>query len=315
MRFIVFSFLFFLAQFSVAQICQRWSDPKFAGQLDILFLRKASGLSVSKNFLSRMYHINDSGDGPYFYVTDINGHDTQKVIIPTSYPSDMEDLSLGPCEFGNCLFLADIGDNLQSRRQIEVWITPEKEIYSSQVEDFKRIILKYPDRAHDAEALAIHPVTGDLYILTKEADYLNERRASRAQLYMLPAQNLITAREDVAEKLRFITEIDLPWMNYDFGLFGQIATSLDFSPDGKRLLVLTYENAVEINFEAIQLNFQTRTWNEGSDFQVIRWPQLVSQQESVAYAQDGRSFYFTSEFNPELGDQQSQIYQVFCEDP
>lgn len=315
MQFTFLSFLIFFSSLSFAQVCQKWSVPQAVGQLDTQFLREASGLSVSKQFLSRMYHINDSGDGPYFYITDFTGHDTQKVIIPTSYPTDMEDLSLGPCEFGSCLFLADIGDNLQSRRLIEIWVTPEKEIYSSQVESFKRIVLEYPDHAHDAEAFAIHPQTGDLYILTKEADYLNERRASRARLFVLPAQKLSAAHEGQPETLQLVTEIDLPWINYDFGLFGQIATALDFSPDGKRLLILTYENAVEINFEMINLHLQTRAWNEGTDFQIIRWPQLVSQQESVAYAQDGRSFYFTSEFNPGFGDQQSLIYQVFCEDP
>ncbi|MNT76007.1 hypothetical protein D3C72_2149590 [compost metagenome] len=101
-------------------------------------------------------------------------------------------------------------------------------------------------------------------------------------------------------------------MNYDFGLFGQIATSMDISPDGERLLVLTYETAIEFNLSLISATSQTRTWKEGVDYKRVDLLSTASQIEAISYAADGKSFYFDSEFNPTYGDTEAPLFRVNC---
>src|SRR5690349_18401504 len=101
----------------VASLCAQWSGPVQVGTLDPAFLPEASGIAVSRQYEDRYYHINDSGDGAAFYVTDSAGQKTRKVAIRGYKPQDTEDLALGPCDGGGdtCLFVGDIGDNAQKR--------------------------------------------------------------------------------------------------------------------------------------------------------------------------------------------------------
>lgn len=305
-----------LAAFSLpahAELCQEWSAPEKVGALDTNFLNEASGLALSKQFPGRLYHNNDSGDGPFFYVTDHSGKGTQRVAFDSEKPVDVEDVAVGPCPSGQCLFVGDIGDNKRVRDHLTLWMIPEQATFPEKVRDARHLTLVYPDHAHDAESLAVHPITGDVYLLTKEADYNVERRAHAARLYRLPRALLNSAGADSSISLEFVGEIDLPWMLYDLsGLFGQIATSMDISPDGKNLLLLTYQNAVEIPFDRLQGPIFSRSWEEGKDYRVIRWPELVSQQEAIVYGADGNSFYFDTEYNPDYGDKEAPLYRVSC---
>lgn len=290
-----------------AKLCEEWSAPTKVGTLDTKLINEASGLAISRQFPNRAYHINDSGDDAYFYATDLEGAHTQKVRFSVSFPRDVEDIALGSCASGSCLFVADIGDNFNKRLFLTVWKFPELANYSTTI-TAKKNILVYPDGAHDAESLAIHPVTGDLFVLTKAADWVAETAA--------PAK-LFRARRAALEKstrveLELVGEIDLPFLLPQFAFDGQIATSMDFSPDASRLMILTYYNALEVNLESLRGPIQSREWKSGVDYRFISWTPNTSQQEAVAYAADGKSFYYTSEFNPKNGDQDAPLFQVSC---
>ncbi len=61
--------------------CDTWSEPQQLGMLDHQIIPEASGIAVSRAFEDRLYHNNDSGDGPYFYVTNWAGAATQTVTV------------------------------------------------------------------------------------------------------------------------------------------------------------------------------------------------------------------------------------------
>ncbi|MCI0482170.1 MAG: hypothetical protein L0213_11360, partial [Candidatus Dadabacteria bacterium] len=69
------------APVSRAALCKRWSDGEKAGALDHLQIDEASGIAVSSKFPGRLYHVNDSGSGPYFYLSDLSGGKTRAVRI------------------------------------------------------------------------------------------------------------------------------------------------------------------------------------------------------------------------------------------
>jgi hypothetical protein len=218
-----------------AQLCQQWSQGIRTGELQVQ-LQEASGMAASRQFPGRLYHINDSGDAGQFYITRLDGSDPQAVRIAGFDPEDTEALSLGPCPQqspNSCIYIGDIGDNDSRRNSIEIVVVDEVGNFSKTAKPRSRLKIRYPDRPHDAESMAVLP-DGTIFILTKES----------------PAR-LFKAKPNVAEQtLTFVTTLDP----------GGRPTDMSISDDGMRMLVLTYKDAVEytIDFmhsQKITLNF------------------------------------------------------------
>ena len=280
---------------AAAEICGKWGDAKKAGTLDHLQVNEASGIAVSRKFPGRLYHVNDSGGGPYFYVSGMEAKGTRPVRISgyESRRSDFEDMTLGECSPGkSCIFIGDIGDNQKSRDYAEIIVIEELPDFGSMTAPLKRIKIAYPDGPHNAEGLAIHP-GGDIFILTKEEEK-DLTKAYPARLYRLPGDKWRNAGEDVIA-LEYTGEIDIPSLLPDASPLGRIVTSLDIAPDGKKFLVLTYEDAVEfgIDLSAGKLK-QAAEMKEGKDYRVVEITSLP-QQESVAYVDGGTGFIYDTE--------------------
>jgi hypothetical protein len=75
------------------------------------------------------------------------------------------------------LYIGDIGDNASARAAIDVYRVPEPHAGDAATAAAARMRLRYPDGAHDAEALLVDPLRGDLVIVTK---FLGGARAYRA---------------------------------------------------------------------------------------------------------------------------------------
>lgn len=278
------------------ELCRKWDSGENTGQLDSSIINEASGIAVSAKFPGRLYHVNDSGGGPYFYTTDISGKQTKKVKIEgyKNRRSDFEDLSIGRGNSSNTrLFIADIGDNRERRDYVELISIEELESYGRSVAPAATIKLVYPDRAHNAEGLAVHP-NGDIYILTKEED-LDKDKAYPSKLYRLSFERRMNAGKQPV-LLEYVGDIDIPSLVPEASTFGQIATSLDISPDGKRFLILTYEDAIEFNHDlSVSKIKDTEDMKEGVDYRIIEINSLP-QQESVSYLPDGSGFIYNTEY-------------------
>src|SRR5207247_1030146 len=82
---------------------------------------------------------------------------------------DWEDIAVGPCSSGTCVFLGDTGDNDMNRTQYAVYrvAEPDPAAGAKQMVPSTRLPFVYPDGPHNAEALLVHPTTGDVYVVTK----------------------------------------------------------------------------------------------------------------------------------------------------
>ncbi len=243
------------APFALGQACAGWNEAVHIGEL-ARPIDEASGLAASRRFPGRLYHINDSGDTGRFFITGMNGGNTREVGIDGFAPLDTEALGLGPCGGGrSCLFVADIGDNERKRTAIEIVLIDELETFDASVTPRRRIRLRYPDGAHDAESMAVHP-NGAIFILTKEQP---------AKLFKVSGQTLVQV---------MTLDVNRP-------------TDMAIADDGKRLLVLTYRDAIEfgIDFQ----NFQAPTYRQEVPIQPLQ------QEESIAYLPGSRSFVYTTE--------------------
>lgn len=281
---------------SMADLCGKWGEAKKAGVLDHTLIKEASGVEASRKFPGRLYHINDSGGGHYFYISDIKGELTKKIKISGEAikKSDFEAVSVGKCSDISCLYIGDIGDNKSTKEFVEIIAIEELEEYGASVEPLYRIKVQYPDQPHNAEGMAVHP-NGDMYIITKEEN-LRDLEAYPAKVFRLPSEKVQKKSSKIAT-LEYLGEIDLRILNPSKTAFGQVVSSLDIAPDGKSFIVLTYENAIEFNIDLSSDKIKPSSkLQKGVDYNVIDIKSLP-QQESITYLPDGKSFLYNTEYH------------------
>jgi hypothetical protein len=151
---------------------------------------------------------------------------------------DWEDIAAGPGPVRDRLYLyvGDLGDNNSVRSEIVVYRIPEPTSLDDksskarpQVSQAAEVIrLRYPDGSHDAEALLVHPSSGDLYIVNKVTFASPSVYKAAAPL---STNKVIT--------LTRLGDLKLP------SLFGGIITGGDISPSGTRVALCDYFGGYE----------------------------------------------------------------------
>lgn len=263
-------------------LCTRWSGPATVGELDVAIIMEASGLAISRDG-KRLYHIND-GEDPVFFVTDAEGGGLRHVRVAGFTPLDLEDLGYGRCGQAQCLFLADTGDNAARREHVQIAMIHETDNFAGEVNPLRVVTARFPDGPHDVEAIAIHP-DGDLLLATKRRPGIG----SPSQLFRLMSAQLATAGEQV---FAMVGEIPVPALTSRGLPVRRVVTSMDISPDGARLMLLTYDLAFEIALDPQRI--LPGKWTEGRTHRALDIAPLI-QAEAIAYDRDGRSILYSSE--------------------
>jgi hypothetical protein len=152
------------------------ATPSVAGTVASPDLLEISGLTASRTQEGVLWAHNDSGDVARVFAMGTDGADLGTFTLTGAQATDWEDMAIGPGpeEGVDYLYLADIGDNGAERPNIVVYRVAAPAVDSSstpaasELPDVEALTLTYPDRAHDAETLLVDPVSGDLFIVTKE---------------------------------------------------------------------------------------------------------------------------------------------------
>jgi hypothetical protein len=126
---------------------------------------EASGLAVSRRTPGVLWSHNDSGNAAVLFALDRTGAVRGRVHLPVR-TSDWEDVSAAPCPGGDCLYIADIGDNFFARRSVRIYRVPEPSPGDARTAPPELFTATYADGRHNAEALFV--VGTDLYIVTKD---------------------------------------------------------------------------------------------------------------------------------------------------
>jgi hypothetical protein len=177
-------------------------------------LPEASGAALSRRTPGLLWSHNDSGE-PLLFAFDTSGALRGRVRVPNTAVEDWEDVSAARCPAGNCLYIADIGDNERVRRQVSVYRIPEPQAEDKQSDAAEVFTAAYPDGPHDAEALFI--VGDNAYIVTKGAS---------TTLYRFPTP----MRAGTQMKLERVAELPL-----------KRVTDAETSPDGAWVAIRTGE--------------------------------------------------------------------------
>lgn len=129
-------------------------------------LLEASGVAASRKSPGVLWSHNDSGEPTLLAIT-ADGASIGRLWIARAAVEDWEDVDVGPCPDGSCVYVGDIGDNNARRGSLTIYRVPEPdsggEVRSRKTESMR---LTYPDGPKDAEALAVLP-NGSVYIVTK----------------------------------------------------------------------------------------------------------------------------------------------------
>ena len=149
-------------------ICDDWQPPELVSVEDIGFgVTESSGLVyVDGEFRT----IGDAGGEPVLYTFGADGSARGEQRIDGATNTDWEDLAAGPCSTDDdttCIFIADIGDNDETRTSITLW---RLAVSGEARETATACKLTYPDgESRDAEALLMFP-DGTVRIVTKKND-------------------------------------------------------------------------------------------------------------------------------------------------
>ncbi len=250
--------------------CDRWKAD-WPPVKPVSAMVEMSGVVSSQMYRDIVYHIADSGNDPIIFISDMKGKLLHQIRYADS-ASDTEALSQGPCPWGgSCLYVADTGDNFHWRSKKRIYAIDEKSLYTTALHSAE-LEFQYPKQDRlDAEALAVHPLTGDMFIFSKETN--------RSRVFRIPAKAWQkNAGGQVAEPVGFFL--------YD------MITDAAWSADGKRLLLINWQGVFERTGQADAEHSEREGWLPYE--RKIRLPTLA-QQEAVAFLPDQRSIIYTSE--------------------
>jgi hypothetical protein len=266
-----------------------YEPPVRLASLEDRAINESSGIVASRRNPGLFWTHNDSGDGPVLYAFDLKGKSKGRWLVSGAQAVDWEDIAAGPGPQPgvNYLYIGDIGDNGSERDYVTVYRVVEPSLTDKEAaagnnqhttEPAEAIRLKYPDGKHDAEALLVHPSTGDLYIITKVFDTASGIYKLKAPLSSASLNRLVR-----------VGQISVP------SIVGGLITGGDIAPDGRKVVLCDYVNAFEM----------TLPENSADDFDQI-WKQPMAtielgprqQGESVGYSLDGNAILATSEKRP-----------------
>jgi hypothetical protein len=274
---------------SVLILVQNYGPPVKLANLAVSGLNESSGLVASRTNPGAYWTHNDSGDGPFIYAFDTRGQSLATFRVNGATNRDWEDIASGPGPGGSqanrsYLYIGDIGDNDSKRSEIVVYRIPEPQLTPADknttpkrprtTDPAEAIRLAYPDGAHDAEALLVHPTTGNLYIVTKVV--LGNPGIYEATA-PLTSGKLIT--------LKRLGDLQTP------SLLGGAITGGSISPDGRHVALCDYFGGYEMSLPATSKNFDDIWKRKPAGFNLGK----RKQGESIAYRLDGNAVLATSE--------------------
>jgi hypothetical protein len=261
------------------------SQAKVIARLEDAAIDESSGLVASRRNPDLFWTHNDSGDDPLLFAFDREGKRRGVWRVEGAKARDWEDIAIGPGPLHGQPYVGDIGNNQNARDVVIVYRFPEPAIAAGDVESSRRnplrtetadaIRMQYPDGAHDAEALMVHPFTGEIYVATKTT-------AASTVIYKLSG----TPSTAQVNTLVRVGEVRIP------SPFGALITGGDISPDGQRVVLCNYLSAYELQLPAASKGGFDAIWKQTVTEISLG---LRQQGEAVCYRLDGAAILATSE--------------------
>jgi hypothetical protein len=189
-------------------------------------IEESSGVLAGRRDPGVLWTHNDSGWPARLFAIRPGGEMVATIEIDGAENVDWEDISFGPCPAGDCIFIADIGDNNAAREFVSVYRLPEPDPRGARAGADARFDFVYPDGPRDAEGLFVLP-SGEMYVVSKGT------RDHAAALYRYPGE-LRTGPPVTLERVAALSPGPLE-------LLDQL-TAADASPSGRWVAIRSYQS-------------------------------------------------------------------------
>lgn len=218
---------FLLLLFITITSCTNYGQLKVVADLPGS-LKENSGMVSLKD--STVWIVEDGGNKDELYKINFKGEILKTLEVKNGDNDDWEDLTKD--RLGN-VYIADIGNNNNTRKNLTIYKVPNPEIEPGDKIDAEKIELKYPEqkefppkkdkRFFDAEALFHY--NKKLFIVTKNR---SNPFTGNAYVYSVPD-------EKGEYEATLVAEINLcsDWETCQI-------TGMDISPSGKKVIALSY---------------------------------------------------------------------------
>lgn len=274
-----------------------FGEAKLVGRIESDGLVECSGLETSMLDSDLLWAVNDGGNGPFLYALGLDGRDRGRVRVAGAKNRDWEGLDTFLWQGRAMILIADVGDNQRRHESHTLYVVDEpgpgrgRPGFSGTVDMTWHIDFSYPDGNHDAEGVAVDATAGEVLILTKRDD--------PPLLFAVPLSATVAGRSVTARRVGYIDRIPPPSDQdrlHVFGAFYSQPTALDLSPDGRRMIVLTYQHAYLFS------RLPGDSWASvvGGQPVLVRLPpphagRLLRQREAICFSPDAMSLLVTSE--------------------
>ncbi|MBE0643531.1 MAG: hypothetical protein IH600_05590 [Bacteroidetes bacterium] len=248
-------------------------------------LAEISGIAPSRLRDGLYWLHNDSGGEARLFAVDTNGITLATCELLGTANRDWEDLASVTLNGTAWLYVGDIGDNDKKYATVSVSRIREPQVQANWRDSTitaaaETAVFRYPDGAHDCEALMVDPRDGGILLL--------EKNGTSCGVY---AAAWPGAGGEAA--LQRIAAFRLP---FEFSLW-RLVTGADMHPGSRRIAVRTYTAVLEYLAPA---GSTPAALFDSTAVQNISTPGLT-QAEAVCYSRDGRDILTTSEgVNPPL---------------
>ncbi|MBC8263208.1 MAG: metallophosphoesterase, partial [Anaerolineales bacterium] len=260
--------------------CPTFMDGAQLGTVESSLLTEISGVAASRKNADVLWVHNDSGDSARIYAMSIQGKHLGVYNLVGASATDWEDIAVGPgpVEGQDYVYAGDVGDNTRQRPSVTVYRVAEPSVSTSQdpvtvdLNSVDALPMQYPGPSvYDCEALLVDPVSGDLFLVTKD-------RAGEgvAHVFRNPAPHT----PGVMVTLQLVDSIPLP---------SQV-TGGDVSPSGDGVLLRLY-------FQGYYWSRATGTnlWEAFSGAACAAPLAVEPQGEAIAFAADNLGYFTISE--------------------
>ncbi|MFZ1729205.1 MAG: hypothetical protein WBQ23_12495 [Bacteroidota bacterium] len=244
-------------------------------------LGEISGIAPSRLRDDIYWMHNDSGGEARLFAVDSNGVTIAICTLAGAANRDWEDMASVVLDNKAWLYVGDIGDNDKKYPTVTIYRSLEPQLQPDWRDSVvtaaaEAATFRYPDGAHDCEALMIDPRDGTIVLLDKNG--------TSCTVYSSPWPGAGGSAD-----LQLIAAFRLP---FEFS-FWRLVTGADLHPTSRRVLLRTY-NAV-LEYEAPALSPLSALF-DSTAARVIETPGLT-QPEAVCYSRNGRDVLTTSEGN------------------
>ncbi|MBT8047338.1 MAG: hypothetical protein HKN57_04250 [Xanthomonadales bacterium] len=264
--------------------------PRFQviGKLQSEKIDEASGIQAGNG---GVYFVHND-EGTRIYAVDEGGRDLGDIKIKGASNRDWEDITRVIGDEGPLLVIADVGDNLQSRKKVSLYFIrePAAGSYSGKQNPAHRVDVRYPDGPRDVEAVAYDSFNDMILFMSK--------RDQPPRLYGVPLDLALWEQEVEAIFLAEVpvfrppTRLDI-LRNPKRGMWVSQPTGMDISADGRTAAVITYRSLYLFERKSGE------SWAEAFQRTPVEYPGPPGlQEEAVAFGHEPGSIIVTTEGRP-----------------